>query len=220
MTHHTACKLSLTAFFAAAAIFGISPAFAQEAEKAIPKGDPEKGKVVVEKVCGACHGIDGQSFVSNYPHLAGQIPEYIVKQLRHFKSGERVDPLMSPMAAQEDVAKEEDELNVAAWYAAQTAKPVAIKDETQIARGQKLWRGGDMAKGIPACSGCHGPSGHGLAAQYPRLSGQYPEYIALQLNKFRTGERANDPEAVMRDIAEKLTDRDIKAVSEYAASLR
>jgi cytochrome c553 len=216
MTHHPACKLSLIAL-SAATIFGVLPALAQEADKAIPKGDPEQGKALAESVCVACHGVDGQSSISNYPHIAGQIPEYIVRQLRHFKSGERVDPFMSPTAA---TVTEEDERNVAAWYAAQEAKPVAIKDETQIARGQKLWRGGDMAKGIPACSGCHGPSGRGLSAQYPRLSGQFPEYITLQLNKFRAGERANDPEAVMRDIAEKLTDKDIKAVSEYAASLR
>ncbi|MDR1351591.1 MAG: c-type cytochrome, partial [Zoogloeaceae bacterium] len=89
-----------------------------------------------------------------------------------------------------------------------------------IERGKKLWRAGDAAKAIPACSGCHGASGQGLPAQYPRLSGQLPSYLALQLQRFRTGERANDPEGMMRAIAERLTDNDIKSVAEYASGLR
>ena len=89
-----------------------------------------------------------------------------------------------------------------------------------MARGKQLWRAGDAAKGIPACSGCHGPAGKGLPAQYPRLAGQFPEYTEAQLKSFRSGERANDPERMMREIADKLSDNDIKAVSEYAAGLR
>ncbi|MCL2021140.1 MAG: cytochrome c4 [Betaproteobacteria bacterium] len=212
MDHHSVRKLALSVSLAAA--LGILPAAAQE----VPKGDPKLGEALAKSVCIACHGEDGNSLVPNYPHLAGQVYEYTIKQLRQFKSGERVDPFMTPMAM--TVATEEDERNVAAWYASQVLKPEVARDDTLIARGRDLWRGGDMNKGIPACSGCHGPSGHGLPTQYPALAGQFPEYLALQLTHFRTGERSNDPGSMMRDIAEKLTDHDIKAVSEYAAGLR
>ena len=94
------------------------------------------------------------------------------------------------------------------------------KDEKQIALGQQLWRQGDFKKGIPACAGCHGPAGAGLPAQYPALAGQLPEYTEDQLKKFRSGERANDPEKMMRMIADKMSDQQIKAVAEYAAGLR
>lgn len=213
MTHHSICKLALSV--ALAAILGILPVYAQESPA---KGDPQLGAALAQAICVACHGADGNSFLPNYPHLAGQVHEYTVKQLRQFKSGERTDPFMTPMAM--TVATEADEENVAAWYASQVLKPAVAKDATLIERGQNLWRGGDMGKNIPACAGCHGPAGHGIPAQYPALAGQFPEYIASQLNKFRTGERNNDPESMMRDIAEKLTDKDIKAVAEYAAGLR
>ncbi|MDE2585626.1 MAG: c-type cytochrome, partial [Betaproteobacteria bacterium] len=94
------------------------------------------------------------------------------------------------------------------------------KDEKLVAQGQKLWRGGDIQKGIPACAGCHGAAGAGLPAQFPRLAGQYADYTEAQLKLFRTGERANDPEKMMRTIAGKMSDQEIKAVAEYAAGLR
>jgi len=219
MNHHSLYRLALSVSLAA--MLGILPATAAEPAK----GDPKLGKELAEGVCVTCHGVDGNSIgvastepLTIYPHIAGQGQEYIVKQLRQFKSGERMDPLMTAMAA--TAATEADEQNVAAWYASQTLKPAMAQDESLIEQGKNLWRGGDLKKGIPACSGCHGPSGKGLPAQFPALAGQYPEYLVLQLNKFRTGERANDPENMMRDIAEKLTDHDIKAVAEYAAGLR
>lgn len=222
MNHYSLCKLALPVFLAA--MLGILPATAQEALR----GDPEKGKELAETVCHICHNVDGNSpkDTKDHPNLngaispliAGQMQEYVVKQLRQFKSRERVDSFMNIYATV--LATEADERNVAAWYEKQTMKPAAATDESLIARGQGLWRGGDLKKGIPACSGCHGASGKGVPSQYPALAGQYPEYLALQLNKFRTGERTNDPENMMRDIAEKLTDHDIKAVAEYAAGLR
>ena len=115
---------------------------------------------------------------------------------------------------------DEDMKNVSAWFASQKLAPAAAKDDKQIALGQKLWRQGDFKKGVPACAGCHGPSGAGLPAQYPRLSGQFAEYTEAQLKSFRSEERANDPEKMMRTIAAKLSDVEIKAVSEYAAGLR
>jgi len=191
-------------------------------EEAHAKADPAKGKVIAESICVACHGADGNSVMPANPILAGQVEEYIYKQLKNFKPvGDkppvRSNPIMGGMAAP---LSDEDMKNVAAWFSSQKQKPAAAKDEKQIALGQKIWRQGDFKKGVPACAGCHGPSGAGLPAQYPRLAGQYPEYTELQLKAFRVEERANDPEKMMRMIAGKLSDVEIKAVAEYAAGLR
>ena len=191
-------------------------------EEASAKADPAKGKAIAETVCVACHGADGNSQVSANPILAGQVEEYIYKQLKNFKpAGDkpavRNNPIMAGMAA---ALSDEDMKNVAAWFSSQKQKPAAAKDEKQIALGQKIWRQGDFKKGVPACAGCHGPAGAGLPALYPRLAGQYPEYTETQLKAFRVEERANDPEKMMRTIAGKLSDAEIKAVAEYAAGLR
>lgn len=195
---------------------------ANASEQGHAKADPAKGKTTAETVCVACHGADGNSAVSANPNLAGQGADYIYKQLSNFKPVDgkpalRNNPIMAGMAA---ALSEEDMRNVAAWFSQQKLKPAGAKDEKQIALGQKLWRQGDFAKGVPACAGCHGPSGAGLPAQYPRLGGQYAEYTEAQLKTFRQGERANDPEGMMRTIAAKLSDAEIKAVAEYAAGLR
>jgi len=191
-------------------------------EEVHAKADPAKGKLVAESICIACHGADGNSQVSANPILAAQGEDYLYKQLKDFKSVDgkpaaRNNPIMSGMAAP---LSDEDMKNVAAWFASQKQKPAAAKDEKQIALGQKIWRQGDFKKGVPACAGCHGPSGAGLPAQYPRLAGQFPEYTEAQLKAFRLEERANDPAKAMRMIAAKLSDAEIKAVSEFAAGLR
>jgi cytochrome c553 len=110
--------------------------------------------------------------------------------------------------------------NVAAWFASQKAKPEAARDQAKIALGQRLWRQGDFKKGVPACAGCHGPAGAGIPAQFPKLAGQFPEYTEAQLKAFRGDERNNDPESMMRTIAAKMSDVEIKAVAEYASGLR
>jgi cbb3-type cytochrome c oxidase subunit III len=207
---------------AAMAILLATSFVTQASEGAKAKADPAKGKVIAETVCIACHGADGNSAAAANPHLAGQVEEYLYKQLQNFKSVDgkpaaRNNAIMGGMAAP---LSDEDMKNVAAWFASQKLKPAAAKDEKQIALGQKLWRQGDFKKGIPACAGCHGPSGAGLPAQYPRLSGQFAEYTEAQLKSFRSEERANDPEKMMRTIAAKLSDVEIKAVAEYAAGLR
>lgn len=207
---------------AAMAILFATSFVTHASEEAHAKADPAKGKIVAESICVACHGADGNSPTSANPHLAGQVPEYIYKQLKNFKAVDgkpaaRNNPIMAGMAAP---LSDEDMQNVAAWFGSQKQKPAAAKDETKIALGQKLWRQGDFKKGIPACAGCHGPAGAGLPAQYPRLAGQYPEYTEAQLKAFRLEERANDPEKMMRMIAAKLSDAEIKAVSEFAAGLR
>ena len=191
-------------------------------DEAKAKADPAKGKAIAETVCVACHGADGNSAASANPHLAGQIEEYLFKQLKNFKAADgkpaaRNNAIMAGMVA---ALSEEDMKNLAAWFASQKLKPAAAKDESKLALGQKLWRQGDFKKGIPACAGCHGPAGAGMPAQYPRLSGQFAEYTEAQLKAFRIEERANDPEKMMRMIAAKLSDVEIKAVSEYAAGLR
>lgn len=185
------------------------------------KGDPAKGQATAA-MCAGCHGPDGNSVAPVNPSLAGQHKDYIVKQLSNFKAAEgkpatRNNPIMNGMVA---ALAEEDMHNVAAWFSSQKLKPAVAKDEKLVAIGQKLWRGGDLAKNVPACAGCHGAAGAGLPAQYPRLAGQFPEYTEAQLKAFRSGERANDAEKVMRMIAAKMTDEEIKAVADYAAGLR
>ena len=207
---------------AAMAILLATSFIAQASDEAKAKADPAKGKVIAETICVACHGADGNSPASANPHLAGQHQEYIYKQLKNFKAADgkpaaRNNAIMAGMVA---ALSDDDMKNVAAWFASQKAKPAAAKDEKQIALGQQLWRQGDFKKGIPACAGCHGPAGAGLPAQYPKLAGQFPEYTEAQLKTFRTGERANDPEKMMRTIAATMSDVEIKAVSEYAAGLR
>jgi cytochrome c553 len=109
---------------------------------------------------------------------------------------------------------------LAAFYGGQQLKPAAAADKSLAAAGQRLWRGGNAASGVPACAGCHGPAGAGIPAQYPRIAGQYADYIAAQLKAFKDGARANDPNGMMRGVAARLTDREIRAVAEYAAGLR
>ena len=207
---------------AAMAILLATSFMSHAAEEAKSKADPAKGKVIAETVCVACHGADGNSLASANPHLAQQGEEYIYKQLKNFKAADgkpaaRVNPIMGGMVA---ALSDEDMRNLAAWFSSQKAKPAVAMDESKIALGQKIWRQGDFRKGIPACAGCHGPAGAGLPAQYPRLAGQFPEYTEAQLKTFRTEERNNDPEKMMRMIAAKMSDPEIKAVAEYAAGLR
>jgi cytochrome c553 len=186
------------------------------------KPDPAKGQSIVNKVCAACHGADGNSPTPANPKLAGQIPEYIQKQLGNFKSvqgkkADRENPVMGGMAASLSV---QDARNVAAYFAAQAPKPGTAKHPELLWLGRKIWRGGDLSGGLPACAGCHGPAGAGLPAQYPRLAGQYPEYIEAQLKAFRAGERRNDANRVMQSIAAKMSDPEIRAVADYISGLR
>ncbi len=207
---------------AAMAILFATSFVTHASEQATAKADPAKGKIVAETICVACHGADGNSMSSANPHLAGQIEQYIYKQLSNFKSADgkpalRDNPIMAGMAA---ALTEEDMKNVAAWFSSQKLKPESAKNEASLALGKKIWRQGDFRKGIPACAGCHGPAGSGMPAQFPRLGGQFPEYTEAQLIAFRAGTRANDPESMMRTIAAKLSDAEIKAVADYAAGLR
>jgi cytochrome c553 len=178
---------------------------------------------VATTVCAACHGNDGNSSIPSNPSLAGQHAAYLVKQLNNFRSSAdgkpplRQNAIMNGMAAS---LSEDDIKALAKFYSKQPLTPAVAKDEKLATAGRTLWRAGDMKKGIPACSGCHGVAGAGLPAQYPALAGQHPEYIVAQLQQFRDGTRANDPEGMMRMIAAKMTDQQMSAVAEYAAGLR
>jgi cytochrome c553 len=196
------------------------PAFTAEQPKA--KVDLVKAKEIAEGICVACHGADGNSPTPANPIIAGQIPEYLHKQLSNFRAVDgkpavRNNAIMGGMVA---ALSDEDMKSLSVYFAQQKVKPSVAKDEKLLAEGKALWRKGDFDKGVPACAGCHGPAGAGLPVQYPRLAGQYAEYTASQLKTFRSHERANDSEKVMRDIAGKLSDHQITAVAEYAAGLR
>jgi cytochrome c553 len=179
-------------------------------------GDPAKGQAIVGKVCAACHGFDGNSFLPANPSLAGQHEEYLLKQLTEFKSGARSNPVMAGMVAN---LSADDMRNLAAYYASQTPKQMGAKDKDLVAQGRKLYRGGNAAIGVAACAGCHSPNGAGIPAQFPRLASQHADYVAVQLKAFRAGDRANDPNQMMRSTAVKLTDKEIAALAEYISGL-
>jgi cytochrome c553 len=205
-----ACGLAL----ASAAILAL-PAQAAGPAKPGFKPDLAKGQATATQVCGACHTYDGTRGAPANPILAGQHPEYLVKQLQEFKSGKRKNAVMAGFAA---LLTEEDMRNVAAFYASKPVKPGASKNKDTIRLGERIWRGGIAEKMVPACAGCHGPTGSGIPAQYPRLSAQHGDYIEAQMVAFRSGARANN--AQMTGIAAKMSDLEIKAVSDYAAGLQ
>jgi cytochrome c553 len=208
----------LLALTASAALFWSVAAAAQGPAKP----DSAKGQGIAAQVCAACHANDGNSLTAANPKLAGQIPEYLAKQLANFKpqagkKAERDNPIMAGMVAN---LSDGDMKNVAAFYASQKLKPAVASNKELAALGQKLYRGGNAASGMPACAGCHGPTGAGMPSQYPRISGQYAEYIEAQLKAFRAGSRANDPNGMMQGVAARLNDREIQALAEYVAGLR
>lgn len=186
------------------------------------KPDLAKAQQTASQVCAACHAADGNSTLSPNPALAGQHAEYTFKQLSNFKSqggkpAERQNAVMAGMAAG---LSEDDMRGLAAYFEMQKPRPRAARDAQLVKLGQAIYRGGNLSKGVAACTACHGPNGAGAPAQYPRLAGQLADYTAAQLKAFRSGERANDPNRAMRAIAEKLSDREIAALSEYISGLR
>ncbi len=198
-------------------------AISAQAETAPAKGDAAQAQTIANQVCAACHAADGNSIAPANPKLAGQPAEYITKQLQNFKGalkdpnkeGVRKSPVMTAMVAN---LSDQDMLNLGAYYAAKASKSGTAK--APYAAGQKVYRGGDTATGVPACAACHGPTGAGIPAEYPRLGGQHADYILAQLKAFRSGERANDTGKVMRTIANKMSDQEMQAVANYASGLK
>ncbi|MEY2804105.1 MAG: hypothetical protein RL657_1441 [Pseudomonadota bacterium] len=202
------------ATFALSVLCLTTSAFASDAPKAA-KPDTAAGEAKYTAMCAACHGADGNSAAPENPKLAGQHPEYLAKQLAEFKSGKRANAVMGGMAA---ALSDEDMKNISAWLSSQKPKAGFAKEKELVALGERIYRGGIADRQIAACSGCHSPSGAGIPSQYPRLSGQHAQYNAAQLTAFRDGVRKNSVQ--MTQIAAKLNDREIKAVSDYMAGLR
>ena len=206
--------LAFTSLLFAATVTSSALAAEGEARAAAAKPDLAKGQATSTNVCAACHTNDGSRGSPANPIIQGQHPEYLVKQLSEFKSGQRVNPIMSGMVA---ALSEADMKNVAAFYASKVAKPGFAKNKDLVVLGEKIYRGGIADRMIPACSGCHSPTGAGIPAQYPRLSGQHADYTEAQLVAFRSGVRKNS--IPMTGVAAKINDREIKAVADYIAGL-
>ncbi|HYJ97960.1 MAG TPA: c-type cytochrome [Burkholderiaceae bacterium] len=190
------------------------PVLAQDS-KAPPKVDVAKGQALSTQVCGACHTADGSRGAPANPIIAGQHPEYLVKQLEEFKSGKRNNPVMKGFATP---LSEADMRSVAAFYGSKPTRPGTAKNKDLFTLGQRIYRGGIADKQVPACAGCHSPTGAGIPSQYPRIGGQHADYTETQLNGFRSGQRANS--VPMAAIASRMSDREIKAVADYIAGLR
>ena len=181
----------------------------------VAKPDLVKGEASYGAVCMACHGADGNSAIAANPKLSQQHPAYLVKQLQEFKSGKRKNAVMQGFATG---LSEDDMRNIAYWVTSKAAKPGFARDKDLVAMGERIYRGGIADRQIAACAGCHSPNGAGIPAQYPRLSGQHADYTVSQLNMFRDGTRAKSRQ--MTQVAAKLNDKEIKAVSDYIAGLR
>lgn len=171
------------------------------------------------QICAACHGQQGISPSGAFPNLAGQQMSYLAKQIIDIRDGNRMVP---QMAGQVDNYSDQDAWDVAAHFARQDANLGQTSDEDAelLARGEELYRAGDMSKGIPACAACHTPTGVGIgSAVYPGLSGQHAEYTVATLQDFAAGDRNNSPSNIMGDIASKMSDNDMEAVANYLLGL-
>lgn len=220
-----ASGLLLASFvFSTVSAQGVAAPDAEKGEELYVNGDMSRGILS----CASCHGAEGNSTMSVYPNLAGMSHEYIVKQLNDFvapKDGhaarrgvDGADAIMTPFAT---ALSDEDKANVAFYLTQQKLdlETAAVANNTDtIERGQQIWRGGIPDRKVPACAACHSANGAGMPGEFPRLAGQFPEYISEQLNLFRSGYRDNDD--MMHDIADRMTDADIAAVADYAAGLR
>lgn len=213
---------SRRSFTAAVSVFAsvLSMAAFAQADK-----DPDytKGQALAG-VCAGCHGVDGVSPIPTQPNLAGMSWQYIARQLRHFKTGQRDNAIMKGFSA---TLSDADMKSLGVYYAAQKGRAIGTKDEKLAKSAERLYRAGDATRGIPACAGCHSPSGAGIPAQYPRVGGQHAEYTLAQLTAFKSGVRggatkddANANGKIMMAISSRLTDGEMKALSEYTAGLK
>ena len=205
------------------AILAVSSIANAAEEKKPVKADPAKGEAIYTKgdasrnivACFACHGTAGNSTIVQNPKLAAQHEAYTYKQLADFKVTERNNPIMTPIAK---ALTEEEMKDLAAFLNAQAAKPGAAKNKETVEAGKQIYRAGIAEKNVPACAGCHSPTGAGIPAQFARLAGQHQEYTAAQLTGFRSGARKNSEQ--MTTIAKRMSDDEIQAVSDYIAGLR
>jgi len=195
---------------AAAAVPGKPKVDVAAGEALYNAGDATRGVVA----CITCHGPKGQSAVSTWPKLSAQHAAYTVKQLKSYKDGTRVNAIMMGMAMP---LNEQDMVNIATYLSQQAPSLGVAENKDTILLGQSIYRGGIASKGVQACAGCHSPNGAGIPSQYPRQGGQWAEYSYNQLVNFNQGTRKN---LQMNSIAGKLSDLEMKAVSDYMAGLR
>jgi cytochrome c553 len=214
--------MKLFATYVLAALLAVPAVSSFAAEGAAPaavakvtKPDLVSGEAKFTAMCVACHAADGNSGVPAYPKLSQQHPEYLVKQLREYKSGARKNAIMQGFASQ---LSDADMTNISFWLAEKKIKPGFAKDKDLVVLGERIYRGGVSDRQIAACAGCHSPNGAGNPSQYPRLGGQHADYTAAQLTAFRDGVRTSS--LPMTQVAAKLNDREIRALADYIAGLR
>jgi cytochrome c553 len=208
---------------AAFAVSGVAGAAEHAAAPAPAKADAAKGATLYDTgdaarslpACVSCHGAAGNSTIAANPKLAGQVENYVYKQLVDFTTADRNQPVMTTYAKMLTDAEKRD---VAAYVGAQKQKPGAAKNKDTVELGKKIYRGGIADKGVAACASCHGANGAGLPIQYPRLAGQHQDYTVAQLTAFRTGARKNS--APMTALAKRMSDDEMKAVADYIAGLK
>jgi cytochrome c553 len=206
---------------AMAALLGMTALSLSVRAEGLTQGDPAKAQKIVTQTCAACHGADGNSTNPIYPSLAGQGAAYLYTQLSDFqkhggKPAKRPNAVMGAMAAS---LSQDDMHNLAAYFSSQKPRMGYAADAKLAKAGEAIYRGGIMGKNVPACMACHSADGAGIPIEFPRLAGQHPQYVIAQLQAFRSGARANDPNAMMRTIAGKLSDDEMKAVAEYVSGL-
>lgn len=202
---------SIATLIGAAALATLS--LSVHAQSAQP--DLRRGAQLYGQVCVACHAADGNSSTAANPKLAQQHPEYLIKQLKEYKSGKRQNAVMAGFAAG---LSEDDKRDISYWLASQRATTGFARDKDKVMLGERIYRGGIADRNIAACAGCHSPNGAGIPAQYPRLAGQHAEYTVDQMKQFRSGARQNSTQ--MTQIAQYMTDREIEAVADFIAGLR
>lgn len=198
----------------------LSVSLALAAGTTLAAGNVAAGKDKVTSLgCVACHGEDGNSPNPIWPKLAHQHPSYLTRQIAAFKAGERKDDTMSAMAMV--ITSDEDLADLSAYFASQALQPGEPASGEQAQVGQQLFRGGNAAAGVAACSACHGPQGRGNApANFPNIAGQHAPYVEKALKDYRAGIRASDPNQMMRGVAAKLTDAEITAVAAYLQGMK
>jgi len=200
-----------------------SASAADAAHGSAPKLDPAKGGSLYDTgdnarglpACASCHGAGGNSTIVANPRLAAQPAAYIHKQLVDFTTPNRQQPVMTTYAK---MLSDEEKTNIAAWLSTQQAKQGAAKNKDTVELGRKIYRGGIADRGVAACASCHGATGSGIPAQYPRLAGQHQDYTFTQLQAFKSGARNNSPQ--MGTLAKRMSDEEMKAVADYIAGLK
>jgi cytochrome c553 len=219
-----ACAAIVKSLLASFLIVGSAlAADAAHAPPAAAKADPAKGGSLYDTgdnarglpACASCHGAGGNSTINTNPKLAGQIDTYIHKQLVDFTTPSRNQPVMTTYAK---MLSDDEKKNIAAWLATQQPKQGAARNKDTLELGRKIYRGGIADRGVAACASCHGATGAGLPAQYPRVAGQHQDYTVTQLQAFKTGARSNSPQ--MATLAKRLSDDEMKAVADYIAGLK